>query len=173
MPRCPECQATVSVTCLLCAPSQGGNFSRGAMRFRTRCSNCGASVGLEPGSVRLFLFAWLCPLILFAWITEIASPWLGLSLGLAGFFCALLFGCTAPRSLSQGNAKPESNQFAQMSARVTSPSVQNCRLSFELMPRPSLEPTRAGIALGPRGARSYHSPRGPSAIPTLAAQLKR
>jgi hypothetical protein len=29
------------------------------------------------------------------------------------------------------------------------------------------------MALGPRGARSYHPPRGPSAIPALASQLKR
>jgi hypothetical protein len=42
-----------------------------------------------------------------------------------------------------------------------------------VLPNPSLEPTRTGMALGPRGARSYHPPRGPSAIPALAAQLKR
>ena len=40
-------------------------------------------------------------------------------------------------------------------------------------PNPSLEPTRTGMALGPRGAHCHHSPRGPSATPALAAQLKR
>ncbi len=30
-----------------------------------------------------------------------------------------------------------------------------------------------GISLGPRGAVVHHSPRGPSAIPALIAQLKR
>ena len=40
-------------------------------------------------------------------------------------------------------------------------------------PNPSLERTRTGMALGPRGAGSYHPPRGPSTTPALAAQLKR
>jgi len=40
-------------------------------------------------------------------------------------------------------------------------------------PNPSLEPTRTGMALGPRGAQAYRSPRGLSATPALAAQLKR
>ena len=41
-----------------------------------------------------------------------------------------------------------------------------------MRPNPSLEPTRTGMALGPRGRGSYHRPRGPSATPALAAQLK-
>ena len=40
-------------------------------------------------------------------------------------------------------------------------------------PNPSLEPTRTGMALGPQARGSYHRPRGPSAIPALAPQLKR
>ena len=40
-------------------------------------------------------------------------------------------------------------------------------------PNPSLEPTRSGVALGPRGFFTHHPPRGPSATPALAAQLKR
>jgi hypothetical protein len=36
-----------------------------------------------------------------------------------------------------------------------------------------LEPTRTGMALGPQGRRSNHRPRGPSATPALAPQLKR
>ncbi len=42
-----------------------------------------------------------------------------------------------------------------------------------LRPNPSLERTRTGMALGPRGAHCHHSPRGPSAMPALSAQLKR
>jgi hypothetical protein len=42
-----------------------------------------------------------------------------------------------------------------------------------VLPNPSLEWTRTGIALGPPGAHCHHSPRGPSAIPVLAPQLKR
>jgi hypothetical protein len=39
---------------------------------------------------------------------------------------------------------------------------------------PSLEPgTSTGMALGPRGALVYRPPRGPSAIPVPAPQLKR
>ena len=47
------------------------------------------------------------------------------------------------------------------------------RSASEVQPNPSLEPTRSGVALGPRGRCSYHRPRGPSATPALAAQLKR
>jgi hypothetical protein len=42
-----------------------------------------------------------------------------------------------------------------------------------VLPNPSLERTRTGMALGPRGAPCHHSPRGPSATPALPAQLKR
>jgi len=47
------------------------------------------------------------------------------------------------------------------------------RLMRTLAPNPSLEPTRSGMAPGPRGARVYHPPRGPGATPARAAQLKR
>jgi hypothetical protein len=40
-------------------------------------------------------------------------------------------------------------------------------------PNPSLEWTRTGMALGPRGYSGHHSPRGPSATPARAPQLKR
>jgi hypothetical protein len=40
-------------------------------------------------------------------------------------------------------------------------------------PNPSLEGTRSGMALGPRGAVVHVAPRGPSAMPTRAPQLKR
>jgi hypothetical protein len=40
-------------------------------------------------------------------------------------------------------------------------------------PNPSLERTSTGKALGPRGAQVYPAPRGPSASPVPAAQLKR
>ncbi len=42
-----------------------------------------------------------------------------------------------------------------------------------LLPNPSLVGTATGKALGPRGRRSYHRPRGPSAFPAPAPQLKR
>ena len=42
-----------------------------------------------------------------------------------------------------------------------------------MRPNPSLEPTRTGMALGPRGALAYRPPRGPSTTPALAPQLKR
>ncbi len=42
-----------------------------------------------------------------------------------------------------------------------------------VLPNPSLEPTRTGMALGPPGSRCHHSPRGPSATPARSAQLKR
>lgn len=42
-----------------------------------------------------------------------------------------------------------------------------------LRPNPSLEPTPTGYALGPRGACSYHPPRGLSAPPPGSPQLKR
>jgi hypothetical protein len=42
-----------------------------------------------------------------------------------------------------------------------------------VLPNPSLERTRTGMALGPRGVVVHHPPRGPSATPALAAQLKR
>jgi hypothetical protein len=40
-------------------------------------------------------------------------------------------------------------------------------------PNPSLERTATGLALGPRGFSGYRPPRGPSANPASAAQLKR
>jgi len=42
-----------------------------------------------------------------------------------------------------------------------------------VLPNPSLEWTAPGKALGPRGAHCHHSPRGPSAFPASAPQLKR
>ena len=36
-------------------------------------------------------------------------------------------------------------------------------------PKPLLEPTRSGVAPGPRGFFAHHSPRGPSATPTASA----
>jgi len=77
-----------------------------------------------------------------------------------------------------------------ISSRVDSPrwriSQQQCKampvcfnISSRLgppqtvLPNPSLEPTRTGMALGPQGARCHHPPRGPSTIPARSAQLKR
>jgi hypothetical protein len=43
----------------------------------------------------------------------------------------------------------------------------------KLRPNPSLEWTCTGMALGPRGYSGHHPPRGPSATPAPAPQLKR
>jgi hypothetical protein len=51
--------------------------------------------------------------------------------------------------------------------RVASRSAQ------EVRPNPSFEPTRSGMALGPRGSVVHHPPRGPSTTPPRSAQLKR
>ena len=40
-------------------------------------------------------------------------------------------------------------------------------------PNPSLQPTRTGIGLGPRGAVLYPAPHGPSPTPPRAAELER
>jgi hypothetical protein len=42
-----------------------------------------------------------------------------------------------------------------------------------MRPNPSLEWTATGLALGPRSFSGYRPPRGPSAKPASAAQLKR
>ena len=47
------------------------------------------------------------------------------------------------------------------------------RAHHRMRPNPSLERTATGVALGPRGASGHHPPRGPSATPASAAQLKR
>lgn len=43
----------------------------------------------------------------------------------------------------------------------------------KVRPNPSLEWTRTGMALGPRGVVVHHPPRGPNATPARAPQLKR
>ena len=58
-------------------------------------------------------------------------------------------------------------------ARTPSNGAKSSTNANTVLPNPSLEPTRSGVALGPRGSCSYHPPRGPSATPALAAQLKR
>ncbi len=42
-----------------------------------------------------------------------------------------------------------------------------------MRPNPSLEGTRSGMALGPPTGGVHHPSGGPSAMPTLAPQLKR
>jgi hypothetical protein len=44
---------------------------------------------------------------------------------------------------------------------------------WRVRPNPSLERTPTGRTLGPRSGHHYHPPRGPSALPAGAAQLKR
>jgi hypothetical protein len=42
-----------------------------------------------------------------------------------------------------------------------------------VLPNPSLERTRTGMAPWPRGRAVYHRPRGQGTTPALSAQLKR
>ncbi len=44
---------------------------------------------------------------------------------------------------------------------------------WRMRPNPSLEVTRSGMALGPPTGVVHHPSGGPSAMPTLAPQLKR
>ena len=63
------------------------------------------------------------------------------------------------------------------SSRAAWPRSHNAprghRIGRKARPNPSLEATVTGKALGPRGARCHHPPRGPSAFPAPAPQLKR
>ena len=63
-------------------------------------------------------------------------------------------------------------RFSGESSNHSPPGHQLC-LPRECCLNPSLERTSTGKALGPRGARVYAAPRGPSASPAPAAQLKR
>jgi hypothetical protein len=62
---------------------------------------------------------------------------------------------------------------------VRKPSQQSARAPIlqyshrPTRPNPSFEPTPNGIALGPRSALVHDAPRGPNAIPSVAAQLQR
>lgn len=46
-------------------------------------------------------------------------------------------------------------------------------IDYCVQPNPALERTATGKALEPRGVVAHHPPRGPSALPASAAQLKR
>lgn len=82
--------------------------------------------------------------------------------------CTVWRACAgrARRQAIQASAPGESRPTSTMNSR----QGQRAR---EAWPNPSLEGTHTGMALGPRGARCHHPPRGPSAIPARAPQLKR
>jgi hypothetical protein len=74
---------------------------------------------------------------------------------------------------SAGAGFPESPRSTEWSA-APSFGVGATVPSFTVaLPNPSLERTSTGEALGPRGFPAYPPPRGPSASPVPAAQLKR
>ena len=50
------------------------------MRFTSACQACGARLGLEPGAVRLFFVAWLCPLPVLCGLASVAGAGPGLPL---------------------------------------------------------------------------------------------
>lgn len=60
-----------------------------------------------------------------------------------------------------------------LSGQLPVPPFKNTLIGHKAMSNLSLEPTRTGMLLGPRGALLYRLLRGPSATPALAAQLKR
>jgi hypothetical protein len=66
---------------------------------------------------------------------------------------------------SSGGVEPSVIQFGGLGKSVSPFTVAP--------PNPSLEWTRSGKALGPRGVVGHHPPRGPSAFPARAPQLKR
>jgi hypothetical protein len=74
MPYCPHCNESIPVWRVLTGTAPGMNFSRNTMRFRLRCSACGSVVGLEPGAVRTFFFAWLLPVVPLAWLSGSSFP---------------------------------------------------------------------------------------------------
>ncbi len=75
-------------------------------------------------------------------------------------------------NFSAGGGRSRHRSF---SGRCSNPRLLgSCFGSHQvLLPNPSLVGTATGKALGPRGRRSYHRPRGPSAFPASAPQLKR
>jgi hypothetical protein len=74
---------------------------------------------------------------------------------------------STPAALSNQRA-PHANRGGVFFAVV--PSVAS---GYSRVPNWSLERTSTGKALGPRRAKAYDAPRGPSALPLPAAQLKR
>ncbi len=58
-------------------------------------------------------------------------------------------------------------------ARSLRVKIANSGCSSDGRPNPSLEGTSTGKPLGPRGGVVHHPPRGPSASPLPAPQLKR
>ncbi len=94
----------------------------------------------------------------------------------ASSWSALRATSTVSRSFA---ASPRIARSRHSSARPASasrplPRVHGTRVnSNTVLPNPSLELTPSGVALGPRYRHAYHRSRGPSAMPALAAQLKR
>jgi len=89
----------------------------------------------------------------------------------SGFWaCALAPLRHAKRQAAQGWSAYGSARVHRLQTRGTC-----CALpSFtKPLPNPSLERTSTGLALGPRRFSGYRPPRGPSANPVPAAQLKR
>jgi hypothetical protein len=84
--------------------------------------------------------------------------------------CAFVPGLYARRQAAQcwsASAHVKELRFQASGAGCSVPSFTRS------LPNPSLERTATGLALGPRGFSGYRPPRGPSANPAPAAQLKR
>ena len=82
--------------------------------------------------------------------------------------------CIWPSPTGRANVGRQPGPVERPSGRampVSPPAT--LRRGHESRPNPSLEATLHGLALGPRGARWHHAPRGPSTNPRRSPQLKR
>ena len=145
-------------------------------------------VSLACGARRLQL--WLSLRALRGWqCLHSASRWRPLQRWLFGPRLQLVLTGAARNSKSSGScasagASASSGKFSagggrsphrSFSGRCSSHRLLGSRPGSRqrLLPNPSLVGTATGKALGPRGAHCHHSPRGPSAFPASAPQLKR
>ena len=69
--------------------------------------------------------------------------------------------------------RARSGQHREPASGVLGAPPRSAASSGGVLPNWSLEWTSTGVALGPRGARCHHPPRGPSTTPVPAPQLKR
>jgi hypothetical protein len=91
--------------------------------------------------------------------------------------CPLYSARWSPGSSLPRTPLPQAPEPNEPRAVVMPEQCRPNHLSFlrgtRALPNPSLERTSTGVALGPRSRGAYHRPRGPSATPLAAAQLKR
>jgi hypothetical protein len=148
-------QALVKVSCTNAAPSAASTRHRWRVTRHEQVTvaagaNCGALV--PEGSASSGIFATRAVL------------------GSGSRACAFVPGLYARRQAAQGWSASAQTRALRFQASRAGCSVPSFTKS---LPNPSLERTSTGLALGPRGFSGYRPPRGPSANPASAAQLKR